>query len=142
MSAKYAKLFLFFGVLFLLSLASIFHGLGAWQTGSPGFESGLEQPHVDPEDIFTPARDSLNLSMVLALVTAVASGGGFIATTYFAMRDDRRQAALHRLQIQSLRQEIVHKDLEIKRLRQEQRLRNPVFINTNERQARSKNRVS
>ena len=57
---------------------------------------------------------------MLAIVTAVASGGGFIATTYFAIREDRRDVALHDLQIESLKREIAHKDLEIARLRQEQ----------------------
>lgn len=119
MTGKYAKLLLFFGVLFVLSVSFMAAGLRGWPVGGVGGDNGFEIPNVDPEDILKPEEGTLNLSMVLAVVTAVASGGGFLATTYFALRNDRRQAAIHRLQIHSLVKEIEHKDLEIKQLRRE-----------------------
>ena len=117
MSGKYAKLLIFWGVLFVLSLFFIFTGLGtSFQSGSdPTHE--LDKPPVGPEE--KPAETAFNWGMVLAVVTAVASGGGFIATTYFAVREDRRDTDLHQLQIESLKREIEHKDLEIAKLRQE-----------------------
>jgi hypothetical protein len=119
MSGKYSKLLIFWGVLFVLSLLFIFTGLGpSFQSGMDP-TSGLDKPTVDPEEVEKPDETAFNWGMVLAVVTAVASGGGFIATTYFAIREDRRDASLHQLQIQSLKREIEHKDLEIAKLRQE-----------------------
>lgn len=120
MSGKYAKLLVFWGVLFVLSLFFIFTGLGTSLRSGMDSSDGLDKPTVDPEGPDRPEEEAFNLGMVLAVITAVASGGGFIATTYFAIRDDRREAALHQLQIESLKKEIEHKDLEISRLRHEQ----------------------
>lgn len=121
MSGKYAKLIIFWGVLFVLSLLFIFTGLGAsLQSGMEGSD-GFDKPNVDPEGGDKPEEAGFNLGMVLAVVTAVASGGGFVVTTYFAVREDRREADLHQLQIESLKREIAHKDLEIARLRQERK---------------------
>ena len=119
MSGKYSKLLIFWGVLFVLSLLFIFTDLGtSFQSGTDP-TNGLDKPTVDPEEVEKPDETAFNWGMVLAVVTAVASGGGFIATTYFAVREDRRDVAMHQLQIESLKREIEHKDLEIAKLRQE-----------------------
>ena len=108
-----------------MSLFFIFTGFGAsFFAGSEG-SNGLDKPTVDPEGPDEPEEVSFNTGMILAVVTAVASGGGFIATTYFAIRDDRRRSAIHQLQIDSLKKEIEHKDLEISRLRQAQEPKPP-----------------
>ena len=119
MSGKYSKLLIFWGVLFVLSLLFIFTGLGtSFQSGKEP-TNGLNKPTVDPEEGEKLAETAFNWGMVLAVVTTIASGGGFIATTYFAVREDRRDVAMHQLQIESLKREIEHKDLEIAKLRQE-----------------------
>ncbi len=128
MSGKYRKLQVFWGVLFVLSLLFIFTGLGSRLLEGIGESDGLDKPTVDPGEPDQPGQqqgESFNLGMVLAVITTVASGAGFVATTYFAIRDDRRQTEVHQLQIQSLKKEIEHKDLEITRLRQEQEAKPP-----------------
>jgi len=120
MSGKYSKLLIFWGVLFVLSLLFIFTGLGPSFQSAAESSNGFDKPTVGPDEGEVPEETAFNWGMVLAVVTAVASGGGFIATTYFAIREDRRDAAIHQLQIESLQKEIEHKDLEIARLRQEQ----------------------
>jgi hypothetical protein len=119
MSGKYSKLLVFWGVIFVLSLLFIFTGLGtSLRIGSGGLIE-LDRPTVAPEEGAETIATGFNWGIALAVITAVASGGGFIATTYFAIREDRRDAAIHQLQIASLKKEIEHKDLEIARLRQE-----------------------
>ena len=125
MSGKYSKLLVFWGVLFVLSLLFIFTGLGTMSRTGSGSSTGLDKPTTAPEGGELVAEEDLNWSLVLAIVTAVASGGGFIATTYFAIREDRRDAALHDLQIETLKREIAHKDLEIAKLKQEREPRDP-----------------
>lgn len=120
MSRKYRVLLFFWAALFALSMLFVFTGVGSLFLSGAGGGDGLDQPNVDPEAPTQPAREEFNLSIVLAAITAVASGGGLIATTYFALRDDRRETALHQLQIESLKKEIEHKDLEIARLRRKQ----------------------
>ena len=125
MSGKYSKLLVFWGVLFVLSLLFIFTGLGTMSRTGSGSSTGLDKPTTAPEGGELVAEEDFNWSLVLAIVTAVASGGGFIATTYFAIREDRRDAALHDLQIETLKLEIAHKDLEIAKLKQEREPRDP-----------------
>ena len=120
MSGKYSKLLVFWGVLFVLSLFFIVNGFGTRFQLENGASIGLGSPTSEPEFGEQVVEADFNWSLVLAIITAVASGGGFIATTYFAIREDRRDAALHDLQIETLKREIAHKDLEIARLRQEQ----------------------
>lgn len=120
MSGKYSKLLVFWGVLFALSLFFIFTGLGTTSRTESAPSNGLDKPTIGPEGGELVAEADSNWNMVLAIVTAVASGGGFIATTYFAIREDRRDTALHDLQIETLKREIAHKELEIAKLRQEQ----------------------
>jgi hypothetical protein len=125
MSGKYSKLLIFWGVLFILSLFFIFIGLGASLQSGPEGSEGLDKPPVSPEEGEKPEETVFNWGLVLAVVTTIASGGGFIATTYFAIREDRRDAALHQLQIDSLKKEIEHKELEIAKLSQEREQETP-----------------
>lgn len=121
MSGKYSKLLVFWGVLFVLSLLFLFTGLGAsLRTASDGLIE-LDKPNVDPEEIEKPVETAFDWGWLLALVATVASAGGFVATTYFAIREDRRDSALHQLQIDSLKREIEHKDLEIAKLRRDRK---------------------
>jgi len=119
MSGKYAKQLIFWGVLFVLSLYLIFTGLGPSNQNEIGELENLDKPTVNPEDPGSPWVVGFNWGMALAVLTAVASGGGFVATTFFALREDRRDAALHELQVETLKREITHKDLEIARLKRE-----------------------
>ncbi len=56
-------------------------------------------------------------TLLLAAVSAFISAAGFMTTTYFALRNDRRQVAQTELEIQSLALEIERQRLEIDRLR-------------------------
>lgn len=116
MSFKYARLLVFWGVIFVISLFLIFTGFGnAFSSDS----NGLDHPAV-PEIDGKPDETETNWSLILGVVTAVTSGAGFMATTIFALRDDRRESELHELQVKNLKREIEQKDLEIEKLRQEQ----------------------
>jgi hypothetical protein len=55
--------------------------------------------------------------LLLAGVSALISAAGFMTTTYFALRSDRRQTAQTELEVQSLALEIERQRLEIDRLR-------------------------
>ena len=119
MSGRYKTLLVFWTILFLFSSAVIFINMRALQ-GSDWSAIAPETPDSKPEE-GEPAGSSPPLwSTVLAVVTAIASGGGFIVTTIFALRNDRRESTLYQLQIENLQKEIEHKDLEIKRMRREQ----------------------
>jgi hypothetical protein len=119
MSGKYSKLLIFWGVIFFLSLFFIITGPGASFQDGMDNSNGIDKPTVDPEEGDKPEETAFNWGMLLAMVTTVASAGGFIATTYFAIREDRRDTAMHQLQIANLKREIERKDLEISKLRQE-----------------------
>ena len=123
MSGKYAKLLVFWAVLFVLSLFFLLSGLDTVPWAASGPSNGLNKPSTGPESGEMVEEPEFDWSLVLATVTAIASAGGFIATTLFALREDRREAALHQLQIETLKREIAHKDLEIARLRQDQQQR-------------------
>ncbi len=119
MSGKYSKLLVFWGVLFVLSLLFLFTGLGTSLRSASDGLIGLDKPNIDLEEIEKPIETAFDWGWVLAAITTVASAGGFIATTYFAIREDRRAAAMHQLQIDTLKREIEHKDLEIAKMRRE-----------------------
>ena len=116
MSLRYAKLLVFWGVVFVISLFLIFTGFGNIFQSSSEPSIGPDKPAIGPEGEDTWP----NWNLILGVITAVTSGAGFITTTFFAMRDDRRETALHDLQIKNLQKEIEQKDLEIKNLRQDQ----------------------
>ena len=128
MSGKYRKLLLFWGILFALSAFLIVFNLGRLQQqeggeGGPGTgfpetpEEGGDGSGALPPG---PEEGEPPLNMILAIITAVASGGGFIVTTLFALREDRRESALYDLEVENLKKEIEQKELEIAKLRREQ----------------------
>lgn len=124
MSPKtYRILLVFWGVLLILSLGSV--TLNVWTVvevgppppidpGVPTDTDNGEPPVIVPED------STEGLSLTLSLISAVAAAGGFIVTTVFALREDRRDSATHALEVENLRKEIEQKKLEIARLRREQ----------------------
>lgn len=118
MSLRYAKLLIFWGVVFVVSLFLIFSGFsGSFPLGSI---DGGDQTPTAPEGEDGSQDEGMNLNIILGVVTAVISGAGFMATTIFALREDRRETALYELQIKNLKREIERKDLEIEKLRQDQ----------------------
>ena len=128
MSGRYSKLLVFWAILFTLSAAVIFVNIRVLQQRTEGsFPPGIgpEVPDSGPDEGEQPADSSQTWAIVLAVVTAVASGGGFIVTTIFALRNDRRESALYLLQIKNLKKEIEHKDLEIERMKRERRAPEP-----------------
>ena len=119
MSMRYAKFLIFWGVVFVISLFFIFTGFGNNFSGFPESSIGLDKPPVNPEGE-EGQEEEPNWNIILGVVTAVISGAGFMATTIFALREDRRDTALYDLQIKNLQKEIEQKNLEIEKLRREQ----------------------
>jgi len=120
MSLRYVKLLVFWGVVFVLSLVFIFTGLDTPFSSESESSPGSDKPITDPEGGDKPEDTGPSWNIILGVVTAVTSGAGFMATTIFALRDDRRDATLHELQIKNLKKEIEQKDLEIENLRRDQ----------------------
>ncbi|MDX1414066.1 MAG: hypothetical protein R3293_07735 [Candidatus Promineifilaceae bacterium] len=121
MSLRYARLLIFWGVAFVISLFLIITGFGSsFSTRDPHSSNGLDKPNAVPDDGDEPEGEETNWNLILGIVTAITSGAGFVATTYFALREDRREAAIHELEIKNLKQEIEQKNLEIERLRRDQ----------------------
>lgn len=121
MSRTNRVLLIFWAVLLGLSLLSV--ALNVSQIRIAGEVGPAEPPTGEDNgkpttDLDEPGADTLNL--VLAVITAVASAGGFITTTIFTLREDRRDTARYELEIENLRKEIEHKKLEIVRLKREQ----------------------
>lgn len=58
-------------------------------------------------------------ALALSVFTAVIAAAGFVGTTFFALRTDRRQTELHDLQVANLQAEIERQKLEIEHLRRE-----------------------
>ncbi len=116
MSLRYVKLLILWGVVFVISLFFIFSGFGDFFQSSSESLNGSDKPAIGPE-----GEDAgPNWNLILGVVTAVTSGAGFITTTFFALREDRRETAVHDLQVKNLKKEIEQKDLEINKLRQDQ----------------------
>jgi hypothetical protein len=120
MSWKYVRLLVFWGVVFVLSLFFIFSGFGNSSLIEINSLNELDWPNTVPESGEKPEQTGTNWNIILGIVTAVTSGAGFLATTIFGLREDRRDTALHALQIENLKKEIEQKDLEIEKLRQDQ----------------------
>jgi len=126
MFGKYrVVLLVFWGILLLVSLLALALGL---QRASRPIEVSLP-PLLQPEagEDGGPAAggdegaaQEASWTLALSVFTAVISAAGFIGTTFFALRSDRRQAALHDLQVANLRAEIERQELEIERLWREQ----------------------
>ena len=81
------------------------------EIGEPGDKPGGELPSDD---------SGSQWSLLLSTVSALISAAGFMATTYFAMRNDRRQSALTELEIKKLANEIERQRLEIDQMRRAQ----------------------
>lgn len=132
MSNRLRILRLFWILIFALSLAIIalnWNGFSQIEespstdgapSGLPGDTSTTEPGETDGEFESVEFRDpNRALNLFLATITAAASVGGFLVTTFFSMRDDRRAGALHALELRNLQQELKQRELEIERLKQE-----------------------
>jgi hypothetical protein len=132
MSGKYRVILAFWGLLFLASSLIV---LISWQpvdqgadslqppvTRPPGnnLESGVDNNEGKPAGGLVPIEGEGQWSLFLAAASAFVSAAGFMTTTYFAMRNDRRQTTLTQLQVQQLATEIERQRLEIDRLKREQ----------------------
>ncbi|MCA9952296.1 MAG: hypothetical protein KDE48_21750 [Anaerolineales bacterium] len=107
MSGKYSKILLFWSLLFIVS---VFIAIIGWNR----LELALDGRPPEPEDT------QISLNIILGVVSAITSAGGFIVTTYFALREDKRDKSMHDLQIEKLKREIEEKDLELERLRKQE----------------------
>ncbi len=114
MSGKFAKILVIWVVLFGVSLAVVF--LGWNQMRSMG--EGTPPIITDPEQDLSDNNGTFNLA--LGIVSALTSAAGFIVTTFFALREDSRNSAMHSLEIKKMQQDIEEKQLEIERLRRQQ----------------------
>ncbi len=106
MSGKYSKILLFWSLLFVVSVCI---AIIAWN--SAGLSLDGRPPELEDTQV--------SLNMILGVVSAITSAGGFIVTTYFALRADKRDKSMHDLQIEKLKRDIEEKDLELKRLRKQ-----------------------
>jgi hypothetical protein len=109
---------LFFGTLFLASLFSLL--IFALPFGLNPAPQPEEQPNINGEGgVVTEEgkEQGVDLGTVLSVVTAVISGLGFVFTTFFAYREDRRAATLHKLALANAQKELAQKELEIEELR-------------------------
>ena len=123
MFGKTRALLLIWGVLLAISLLGVVIGLRQMSASSmleitlpiqpEAGEDGPPTTTVEIEGQETP------WPLALSVFTAVIAAAGFVGTTFFAMRSDRRQTELHDLQVANLRTEIERQQLEIERLRRE-----------------------
>lgn len=127
MSGKYRLLLASWGALFLASTLILFVNLqsssgdaGTILPPFPGFESGTEEGDKPAGGDLLPEDGGTQWSLILSTASAFISAAGFMATTYFAMRNDHRQAALTELEVQKLAHEIERQRLEIDQLRRSQ----------------------
>ncbi len=127
MNQTHRNLRIFWGIMLVLSL--IYWGLNwgvLWQqaaeqqTGSLEAKPGFNRDDVKPWDIDESEKDPERLlNIFIGIASAIVSGGGFLVTTYSAMRDEKRKAARHQLDMESLKRDIEQKELEIEKLRKE-----------------------
>lgn len=132
MSGKYRYLLVFWGGLFFASALILFISLQSLReesgsllppfpiVPSNGMETESGKPIDKPDGDVTEEDGSSQWSLLLATVSAIVSAAGFIATTYFALRNDRRQSALTKLEVEKLANEIERQRLEIEQLRRSQ----------------------
>lgn len=113
MSGKYYKILLFWTAIFAVSSAIVFI---SWNRVDSAYD-GRPPSITDPDE--GEPENGQNLSIVLGVVSALISASGFIVTTYFALREDRRDNTMHNLQIKKLQREIEEKELELDRLRKQ-----------------------
>lgn len=129
MSGKYRLLLAFWSALFLASALILFINLQSLSTGGGvklplfpdnGLETDIGEPGDKPGGELPSDDPGSQLSLLLSTVSALVSAAGFMATTYFAMRNDRRQSALTELEIKKLANEIERQRLEIDQMRRAQ----------------------
>lgn len=84
----------------------------------PDMDSPADSDGSGAGVVVVPVDPGETLRLVLSVITTIATAGGFVATTIFALRQDRRESGLYRLQLENLKREITQKDLEIARLQQ------------------------
>jgi hypothetical protein len=128
MSGKYRLLLAFWCALFLASALILFLSVQSLNTGGEGNlplfpENGAETENNGsddkPELDLPPDGADTQWSLILSTISVLVSSAGFMATTYFAMRNDRRQTALTELEIQKLANQIERQRLEIDQMRRE-----------------------
>jgi heme/copper-type cytochrome/quinol oxidase subunit 3 len=126
MSGKYRLLLAFWCALFFASALILFLSLQSLNSGGgrnlPLFpQNGTEINGSDdkPELDFPADEPETQWSLILSTISVLVSSAGFMATTYFAMRNDRRQTALTELEIQKLANQIEQQRLEIDQMRRE-----------------------
>jgi hypothetical protein len=128
MSGKYRLLLAFWSALFLTSALILFLSFQSLNTGSEGDlplfpENGTESDINEPDDkpvVELPlAGPGSEWSLILSTISVLVSAAGFMATTYFAMRNDRRQTAITELEIQKLANQIERQRLEIDQMRRD-----------------------
>ena len=105
------KNLVFFGALFALSVLLLL--LTFYFNEELIFPRFGAPPHR-PGDPGESAANSLPI--ILSLITAVVSAGGFIFSTLFAYREDKRATQLHSLELERLKRELRQKELEIEGL--------------------------
>lgn len=111
MFRKYLKNLIIFGGLFALSVLLLFLTFY--------FNEDLTFPRFNvlpgrPGDPGESAASSL--PVILSAITALVSAGGFVFSSIFAYREDRRATELHSLQLERLKRELQQKELEIQNL--------------------------
>ena len=118
---------IFWGIILMLSLLYLGLNWGVlWQqaaeqqTSSSEVKPGFSRDDVKPWDIDEAEKDPDRLlNIFVAVASAIVSGGGFLVTTYAAMRDEKRKETRHQLELKNLRRDIEQKELEIEKLRKE-----------------------
>lgn len=128
MSGKYQLLLAFWGALFVVSLLMLLVGLQSVDSEnivlppSPGdtTEANGGEPGDRPGGGLLPSESGGRWTLILSTISAFVSAAGFMTTTYFAARNDRRQSRLTELEITKLANEIERQRLEIDELRRAQ----------------------
>lgn len=118
MSGKYAKLLLFWGILFGIAVGITLISWQSLASSGDGRPPGIIEP---PPEEGEGEGGTGSINLILGVLTALTSAGGFIVTTIFALREDRRDSTMHQLQIEQLKREIEQKDLELDEMRQEKK---------------------
>lgn len=105
MRAKHFFLLLIFGGIFLIS--AYFFVSYYFEGEAPAAVTTNAPESADIEsDLNVAGKEESRLPLIFSALSAVASGGGFLVTTFFAIRRDRRAAELHALQIERARRDI------------------------------------
>ena len=121
MSRKHTIRLFLFGTLFLASLFSLlYYALprGLDPTAETPNQGILSTSGEDGGGRVPIKEGVVDYGTVISVATAVITGLGFVFTTFFAFREDRRASELHALEIANAKRELAQKELEIEELRQ------------------------